>query len=145
MTQWAYDAADRVKTQTYPGGSGGQLGEVVAYGYGSRGLLQTITSTLASYVGGTTYNALGQVTERHLGSTSGVVRQSYAYSAGENFRLVSLNAGKTSPNYYDLQRLSYTYDDAGNVLTITDSGGLRRQPDAEPSPMTTWIACMTAR
>ena len=43
---------------------------------------------------------------------------------------MSLEAGKTSPNYYDLQRLSYTYDDNGNVLTISDAaayGGSQTQ------------------
>ena len=70
------------------------------------------------------------MTERRLGSTTGVVKQLYAYSAAENFRLVSLKAGKAGPNYYDLQRFSYTYDDVGNVLTISDAaayGGSQTQ------------------
>ena len=43
-----------------------------------------------------------------------------AYTAAENFRLVSLKAG-TSPTNDNRQSISYTYDDAGNVLTITDA------------------------
>jgi hypothetical protein len=30
-------------------------------------------------------NALGQVTDRYLGSTTGVVRQKFTYTRGENF------------------------------------------------------------
>ena len=81
------------------------------------------------YVGGVTYNALGQVTERRLGSANGVVRQLYSYTATENFRLVTLQSG-VSPNYNTLQNIGYSYDDAGNVWSITDAaafGGSQTQ------------------
>ncbi|WP_423222644.1 RHS repeat-associated core domain-containing protein [Candidatus Amarolinea aalborgensis] len=57
------------------------------------------------------------------------MRQAYSYTAAENFRLVSMKAG-TSPTYDNRQNISYTYDDAGNVLTITDAaayGGSQAQ------------------
>jgi len=62
--------------------------------YTPQGLLDTVSGT-ATYVGDTQYNVRGQVTERRLGSPTGVLRQLYAYTAAENFRLVSLQAGKT--------------------------------------------------
>ena len=80
-------------------------------------------------MGDITYNALGQVTEQRLGSTTGVLRQLYTYPATENFRLVSQQAGTAAP-YTDLQNLSYAYDDTGNVLTISDAaayGGSQTQ------------------
>ena len=80
-------------------------------------------------MGGTTTNVRGQVTERRLGSTAGVVKQIYAYTAAENFRLVSMKAGNVTP-YSNLQNIAYTYDDAGNVLTISDGaayGGSQTQ------------------
>ncbi len=129
VTQWNYGVLDAPVAQIYPGGNAGQSGEQVDFGYSSQGLLDTVSGA-ATYVGDTLYNVRGQVTERRLGSTAGVLRQLYAYSTAENFRLVSLKAGKTSPNYYDLQRLSYTYDDNGNVLTISDAaayGGSQTQ------------------
>ena len=129
VTQWEYDSANRPKLQKYPGNNASQIGESVSFAYTPQGLLDTVIGA-ATYVGDTQSNVRGQVAERRLGSPTGVLRQRYAYSAAENFRLVSLKAGKTSPNYYDLQRLSYTYDDNGNVLTITDAaayGGSQTQ------------------
>jgi RHS repeat-associated protein len=50
-------------------------------------------------------------------------------TAAENLRLVSLNAG-TASAYDNHQKLSYNYDDVGNVLTIADAaafGGSQTQ------------------
>ena len=59
--------------QKYPGGSGGQIGEQVNFTYTSQGLLRQVQSNGSTYyVGDTLYNALGQVTDRYLGSTSEV-------------------------------------------------------------------------
>jgi RHS repeat-associated protein len=120
-TRWSYDPMDRVETMTYPGG------EVVNYTYNPQGLVEQIYRSSPTptyyYVGATAYNALGQVTERWLGSTRGVLRQLYTYTAAENFRLTQLKSG-TNPNYNNLQNISYTYDDVGNVLTITDAAAV---------------------
>ena len=83
---------------------------------------------------------LGQVTERRLGSTTGVVRQLYTYPAAENFRLVSQQAGTAAP-YTDLQNLSYTYDDTGNVLTISDAAAYGGSQTPDLQPMTPWLGC----
>ncbi len=132
MTQWEYDSADRAKWQKYPGGSSGQIGEQVNFTPNVQGLLRQVQSNGSTYyVGETLYNALGQVTERRLGSTSGVVRQLYNYTVAENFRLVSLQAGNATP-YTNLQNLSYGYDDVGNVLTISDAAAY----DGDATPAT---------
>ncbi|MFZ1709935.1 MAG: hypothetical protein WAW20_15225, partial [Anaerolineae bacterium] len=98
--------------------------------YTTQGLLRQVQSNGSTYyVGETLYNALGQTTQRWLGSTTGVVQQLYTYTAAENFRLVTLKTGNASP-YTNLQNISYTYDDVGNVLTITDAaayGGSQTQ------------------
>ena len=123
MTQWSYDAADRVSVLTYPGGKGGQAGEQVKHVYNTRGLLEQLyrqsPTPTYTYVDKTDYNALGQPIDRWLGG-GGVVRQHYDYTAAENYRLTGLRSG-VSPNYNTLQNLTYTYDDAGNVLSITDA------------------------
>ena len=111
-TGYSYDAADRAASMTYPGD------EVVNYSYNPRGLLKTVIGA-SVYVSDTFYNPLAQVTGRFLGA-SGVVRQAYSYTAAENFRLATLQSG-TSPNYTNRQSLSYSYDDGGNVLTISDA------------------------
>jgi RHS repeat-associated protein len=74
-------------------------------------------------------NALGQVTDRHLNSTAGVICQKYSYTQAENFRLTALQSG-VSPNYNTLQNVTYSYDDQGNVLTVVDAaayGGSQTQ------------------
>ena len=128
VTQWGYDAADRTLWMKYPGGSGGQVGEQVSYAYTTQGLLDTVIGA-ATYVGDTQYNVRGQVMERRLGSTTGVVKQLYAYTAADNFRLVSLKAG-TSPTYDNRQKINFTYDDDGNIQTMADAaayGGSQTQ------------------
>ena len=118
MTQWSYDAADRVVWQKYPGGANGEIGEQVNTTYTSQGLLRQVQSNGGVYyVGDTLYNVRGQVYERRLGSTLGVVKQLYSYAATENFRLTALKSG-ISPNYNTLQNVTYSYDDAGNVWKI---------------------------
>ncbi len=130
VTQWSYDSADRAVWQKYPGGNTGQIGEQVNFSYNSQGLLRRVQSNGSTYyVGEMLYNVLGQVIDRYLGSPSGVIRQKYTYSAGENFRLTALRSG-VSPGYTNLQNITYTYDDAGNVLTIADAaayGGSQTQ------------------
>jgi RHS repeat-associated protein len=72
---------------------------------------------------------LGQVTDRYLGSTTGVIRQRYTYTQAENFRLTALQSG-VSPNFNNLQNITYSYDDQGNVLTVVDAaafGGSQTQ------------------
>jgi YD repeat-containing protein len=121
VSQWGYDSADRIQSQTYPGGSAGQLGEQVNYTYNPRGLLKTIIGA-SVYVSNTWYNPAGQVTDRMLGSAAGV-RQNYSYSQANNFRLTTLKSG-AGPGYDTQQNLSYAYDAAGNVRAITDTATL---------------------
>ncbi|MEI2689189.1 MAG: RHS repeat-associated core domain-containing protein [Anaerolineae bacterium] len=123
VTQWtSYDAMDRVRNMIYPDNEG------LAFSYTSQGPLKGVSGT-SVYVGDTLYNALGQVTDRYLGSTTGVVRQKFTYTQAENFRLTGLQSG-VSPNFNTLQNITYTYDDQGNVLTVVDAaafGGSQTQ------------------
>jgi RHS repeat-associated protein len=113
VTQWtAYDAMDRVRSMVYPDGEG------VTFSYTAQGPIKKVEGT-STYVGETLYSALGQVTDRYLGSTAGVIRQKFTYPASENFRLTALQSG-VSPTYNNLQNLSYTYDTVGNVKSIVD-------------------------
>jgi RHS repeat-associated protein/uncharacterized repeat protein (TIGR01451 family) len=126
-TSYTYDAMDRVTTMTYPGGSGGQSGEQVTTTYNTQGLPKTlINDSSYTYVQDTTYNALGQVELRKLGSTP-VLTTTYSYRA-DNHRLEWIRTGPTSP-FEGLQKLHYVYDNVGNVLSITDydAGGTQTQ------------------
>ena|GEM_PF-1845420 len=70
------------------------------------------------------------MTDRYLGSTSNEIRQKYTYTQAENFRLTALQSGTCASGYTNLQNISYSYDDQGNVLTVVDTaafGGSQTQ------------------
>ncbi len=120
----------------YPGGVNGEIGEQVNTTYTSQGLLRQVQSNGGVYyVGDTLYNVRGQVSERRLGSTVGVIKQLYDYAASENFRLTAFRSGIT-PNYNTLQNVTYSYDDAGNVLSIIDAAAYNGPPPTPPATQT---------
>jgi YD repeat-containing protein len=59
VTQWNYDALDRLLWMKYPGGNGGQVGEQVNFTYNLAGWLNSVTGALP-YVQSTTYDAAGR-------------------------------------------------------------------------------------
>ena len=101
-TLWAYDAAGRVSTLTYPGG------EEVAYTY----LPQGGVNTVGNYLAGTTVNANGQKSLLSLGNGTSIAYE-YLDWLTDSGRL-----GKMSVP--GLEDLTYTYDGAGNITSITD-------------------------
>jgi len=119
-TQWSYDAIDRVVSMTYPGGSGGQLGEQVSYTYNAQGLFYSLSGS-STYVQSTSYDAPGRVELRVLGND--VLRWDPVYypwtTANGRDCLQQLKAG-TPSNPTSLQDLRYTYDAVGNVTRIED-------------------------
>lgn len=123
-TQWAYDAADRVKTMTYPGGVNNELGETVTTAYNAAGQPYSLTAGGTTYVAETQYAASGAVELRKLGSSgANQVLQDYTYyawtTANGRGRLSDLRVG-TSANPTGLQWLTYVYDAVGNVVQIDD-------------------------
>ncbi|MBI5653894.1 MAG: hypothetical protein HZC40_26115 [Chloroflexi bacterium] len=117
-TQWTYDAMSRVRTMTYPDG------EQVATTYNAQGLpakLGNNSPTFDNYISNTNYNQLGQLTSVDFGNT---VRTTYTYHA-QNARLMSLVTGNGT-----LQNLGYTYDNVGNVKTITSTVNSQAQVSA---------------
>jgi RHS repeat-associated protein len=129
-TQWSYNPRDLVATQVYPGGNGGQAGETVRTSYDKWGRPGILTGT-NNYVVGTDYTALGQLDLLKLGNTaaSPSLQTDYVYFGGNgNFRLQWIKTGPTSP-FEGLQKLEYSYDALGNVLSIKDykAGGTQTQ------------------
>ena len=120
VTQWHYDALDRVDWMKYPGGSGGQVGEKVNYTYNAQGLVNKVYGS-STYVQSTSYDAVGRVEVRKLGND--VLRTAYVYypwtRANGMGRLQRIKTG-TPSNATSLQDLRYFYDAVGNVTRIED-------------------------
>ncbi|MCP4127041.1 MAG: hypothetical protein GY753_08270, partial [Gammaproteobacteria bacterium] len=115
VTQWTYDAADRVSTMKYPDN------ETVTYGYNDQGLLETMATSLSStinYINSSKYDAAGRLTERKKRNHNNYWTTSYEYypwTTGNGLgRLKRINTS-------GLQDLNYTYDAAGNIKTIIDA------------------------
>jgi RHS repeat-associated protein len=95
------DAMGRLRTTTNPGG------EQVTQTYNTQGL----PATLGSFVTASNYNAAGQLTSMTFGNG---VQTTYGYDS-QNLRLMTLQTSGSNQN------LGYTYDNVGNVKTITDN------------------------
>ncbi len=114
----SYDAADRLKTLTYPSGG---VAEVVTTTYNSQGLAASLVGANV-YVPATLYDAAGRVISRTLGSAPWQTQYSYYGWAELNGlgRLKEIKSG-TPASPTSLQNLTYTYDAVGNVKTIVDA------------------------
>jgi RHS repeat-associated protein len=119
----AYDALNRVTTVQYPRDVEGTRKTLVPR-YNRAGGLQALELDDATYVERIVYNAKGQ---RVLIAYGNGVMTRHAYDA-KTFRLVRLRSeGYTAPALLTyrpagppLQDFAYTYDLAGNILTIQD-------------------------
>jgi RHS repeat-associated protein len=116
-TTMTYNADGSLATTTLPA-AGSLPAETVHYGYNAVGMPTTL-SGLTTYVTGTSYDSLGRtgtVTESDGGGKT--LTQVYNYEDGSNRLLehgVLDNAGQAV-----FQDATYTYDAAGNVLSIKD-------------------------
>ncbi len=116
----SYNTAGQALSLRYPGGNAGQQGELVTYGYNAIGQLSSLTSEDGTqYIAATSYNAQGQVTEQRMDAGANGFTRQYTYNPTTR-RLETLKAGKATP-FEELQKLSYTYDLAGNITGITDA------------------------
>ncbi len=95
-TSFAYDAMDRITTQTNPDS------EAVAYTFNTQGEIETVNGIMDDF----DYNALGKITEKTF--DNGLTTE-YTYDT-DDFRLNAIETGS-------IQDLSYTYDNVGNVGT----------------------------
>ncbi|MDW8101075.1 MAG: RHS repeat-associated core domain-containing protein, partial [Anaerolineae bacterium] len=109
-TRYAYRPDDRLWVLTYPDG------EMVVYRYNARGLADGLTSpgewggVRGVYVSQVVYNPLGQPLRLTYGDGAVIT---YGYHP-QHYRLTAIQAPGVS--------LSYAYDPAGNVQSITDGG-----------------------
>jgi RHS repeat-associated protein len=107
VTEYTYNTLGQVLTLKYP--AGGQTVETVTTTYNAQNLPQSLSGT-NGYITSASYNASDQIT--NLAFQSGTTT-TYGYDP-KMLRLTSL---VTSGN---IQNFGYTYDNVGNVKTITD-------------------------
>lgn len=99
--------------------AGGLAAEPLTYGYDELQRPTTLTGS-TSYVTDTTYSGISQVLGTELSTGSGKkVGQTFEYEPGTGrLRTASVDiAGASAP----AKRSSYSYDQAGNVLSISDT------------------------
>jgi RHS repeat-associated protein len=119
-TTWGYNSADLVSWIRYPSDNNYGQSEYVYYTYLPQMVLDTVNGT-NWYVYNTDYDASGRVTRRELGA-SPTIQSTYSYFDWETNnglgRLQRIFTQKeTNPALQDLQ---YTYDENGNVMSISD-------------------------
>jgi RHS repeat-associated protein len=120
VTQWGYFEDDLLKWMKYPMDNAGNLGEQVNFTYRPQGLPNAVTGSSTYANSSTRYDAAGRLTQLVRGS--GTLTTAYTYygwaekvnGVGQGGRLKSLVTGT-------LQDLLYTYDNAGNVVSIVDN------------------------
>ncbi|MEV4352142.1 polymorphic toxin-type HINT domain-containing protein [Actinoplanes sp. NPDC049596] len=124
----SYNTDGTVQGQTFPEGKGGLPAEAVVYRYDDLKRLKGVTGTTGSYVTDVLYTDDGRVTQAELG-TGG--RRSWVTFGYEDTtqrlqKLILKRESYTTPQNPTPDRPSsdinqeYTYDDAGNILSIKD-------------------------
>lgn len=99
-TQFAFDPMDRVTNQINPDS------EVITNTFNNQGEIESVSNVVSEV----NYNALGKITQK---SFSNGLTTNYTYNTND-FRLNRIQTGS-------LQDLNYTYDNVGNVASITDA------------------------
>ncbi|MCB0189087.1 MAG: RHS repeat protein, partial [Caldilineaceae bacterium] len=112
---YALNEADQRTSLTYPGGTAGQQGEVVSYSYNAIGQLTGVSGSGVSYLASATYNAQGQPTQMVNDSGANGLTRKWSYETN-SLRLSVLQAGKNAA-FDDRQKLTYAYDNNGNVTS----------------------------
>ncbi|MEA2037979.1 MAG: MopE-related protein, partial [Nanoarchaeota archaeon] len=97
---YTYDSMDRLTSKTLPDGS------TISYSFNNRGLVDSIDTILSNI----NYNEIGQPTQK-----------TYANGLSTNLQYDPNNLRLTRLTTSNKQDLSYSYDNVGNIIGITDS------------------------
>nr|BFE56435.1 hypothetical protein GCM10020063_009610 [Dactylosporangium thailandense] len=119
---YGYDLVGQQTSVSYPVG-GGLPAETVTHTYDTLGAAKTTTG-LSPYITSTTYNNDNQPIQQVYGASgSGQLTRNYTYEAATH-RLTNITSKLPDPahsgQFLTPQNDTYGYDDAGDVLSITD-------------------------
>lgn len=116
---YAYNEANQKISVIYPGDNAAAQGEVVTIGYNAIGQLNNVSGNGVQYLASATYNAQGQVLQIvNDANPNGLTRQ-FTYETN-TLRLSTIQAGNNA-TFDNLQKLTYAYDNGGNITTLADS------------------------
>jgi hypothetical protein len=114
-----YHLDGSIATRTTPA-MGGLPEETFTYGYTPEGLPNTLSSDLTTYVASTIYSPFAEPTKITLGVAPKRVTVNYMYLSG-NRRLDNIRTTRVG-GLGDVDKLTYTYDPAGNVSKVVETG-----------------------
>lgn len=123
---------DGTVASSYEPAAAGLDDEYVSTTYTDAALPKTVTGT-SSYLLGASYSALGQIEQLTLGASAAAgAKKSYITNTWEEgtSRLTESHVTTTTHSYM-LQDLKYGYDDAGNVLSMSDPTTLGGTSEAD--------------
>ncbi|MGW6943478.1 ricin-type beta-trefoil lectin domain protein [Streptomyces xanthophaeus] len=113
-----YTPTGKVQSTTLPATPGGLAAEKLITRYDADGMAQTL-SGLAWYTADTKYSPYGEVLRTASGSAPNRVWTTNLYNPNTGRLSHQISDRETAPNR--ISDLSYAYDPAGNVTSITDS------------------------
>lgn len=131
--EYGYDASDHVVRTTYPDAVPGTPKETLATGYDSLGNPTTLTGTLfdpltgkektQNYISDTGYAADGKLATRDYADALHPLRRAYGYEDDTQrlSRIQTLVGDSHSDDREAEQDDSYSWDQAGNLTSITDN------------------------
>lgn len=100
--------------------SGSQTYEQIDYTYNTLGMMDTAKG-VTGYLLGTTYTTVGQLEQQTLGSGTADKKTYIANQYEDGTRRLKDSDVTTDTHGYALQDLKYSYDDVGNVTSISDA------------------------
>ncbi|MFG2716574.1 ricin-type beta-trefoil lectin domain protein [Streptomyces goshikiensis] len=114
-----YTATGNVQTTTLPATPGGLAAEKLVNRYNADGALQT-TSGLSWYTADTIYSPFGEILRTASGSAPNRVWSTNFYNSSTG-RIRESVTDRETKNLNRVSHLSYQYDPAGNINSITDT------------------------
>ena len=119
---YGYNAGGQMTSIQYPADNNDGLGEVVQRGYDTVGQLESVVSLQdgTRFLDQVTYLATGQVAQLRLDQGTNGATLDFTYQAG-SLRLDEKKASSGGGSAFDLQHLTFAYDNGGNITSILDA------------------------
>ncbi|MEU5261152.1 RHS repeat-associated core domain-containing protein [Amycolatopsis sp. NPDC021455] len=107
----------RLPSRVGSGTTGGLADETLTYGYSTLGLTSTLRGA-TTYVDATAYTSLAEPQQYAYGTAGSQVRQAFRYETATR-RLTGTTTSRADASV--VSDRGYTYDPAGNVLSVSDA------------------------